>query len=114
MIYENELSNNTEQAQQLLLLLFPNLKVPVEQIFSLIQVIEKSGIDLDNTTIDEIMETVLFIRDTKINPIILQKVARGVHNILSGTGQGQIIIHINTESTSVQIRETDKPIETTV
>ena len=48
-----------------------------------------------------------YLKDTRVNVEILKKVIRGVYNIGLGTRVGRVIIHVNGQSTGVQIREDD-------
>lgn len=83
--YEEEVSHNNEQMEALFHALFPNLTVPSRVIY----------------------ETMLFLQETNVNPLVIPKVIRGVHNIMIGTGKGQVIIHVDKDKANVSIRETD-------
>jgi hypothetical protein len=83
--YETEVSHNNEQIGAMFNALFPNLTVPHQVIY----------------------ETMLFLQETKVNPLVIPKVIRGVHNVMIGTGKGQVIVHIDGDKANVSVRETD-------
>ena len=83
--YEEEVSHNNEQIGALFNALFPGLTVPHQVIY----------------------ETLLFLQETNVNPLVIPKVIRGVHNIMIGTGKGQVIIHVEGDKANVSIREND-------
>lgn len=74
--------------KQIVGMLFPDVSVPYEVI----------------------AEIIYYLQETRVNAEILPKVIRGVHNIMIGTGQGQVIIHIKTGKANVSIRETDREV----
>jgi hypothetical protein len=90
--YQYESQNNNTKMQTLLGQLFPELKVPYEYVFDILN----------------------FLSETNINARIIPKVIRGVHNLLSGTGRGQVIVHVLKDTTNVSIRENDESIKTTM
>ena len=81
--YEIERSNNDRIASNLFSQLFPDTLVPYEYIFELIK----------------------FLEETKVNARVLPQVIRGIHNLVIGTGKGQVIVHVQKELMNVQIRE---------
>lgn len=87
--YELEAENNNQKMGDLFAALFPGIEVPYEYLFELAQ----------------------FLAETRVNARILPRVIRGVHNILIGTGQGQVIVHVQGETMNVSIRETDQEIQ---
>lgn len=89
-IYEEEVSHNNEQIGAMFNALFPNLNVPHQVIY----------------------ETMLFLQETNVNPLVIPKVIRGVHNVMIGTGKGQVIVHIDGDKANVSVRETDVEFET--
>ncbi len=96
MTYEEELTNNNAEAQQLLAILFPQLKLSVDKTFALLESIEASGMDFGN-----------------VPPVLVSQVLRGVVNIMNGTGHGQVIVHVDPKTCSVQTRENQYPIDLT-
>lgn len=87
--YYNQLNNNNKKMQELFNQMFPDLSVPHEFIFQMLQ----------------------FLNETKVNAQILPRVIRGVNNILLGTGKGQVIVHVCKETMNVSIRETDEELK---
>ena len=87
--YNQQVINNNElimaKVEPLLRELFPNLDIPYKYIY----------------------QVLLFLEDTQVNPEVLPKVIRGIHNIVIGTGKGQVIIHVQGEISNVSVRETD-------
>lgn len=86
--YDVERENNDALAQNLLERLFPGVAVPYDLLF----------------------QTVAYLAETKVNPQILPRVIRAVHNITIGTGVGQVIVHVNKSVVNVSMRETDQEI----
>jgi hypothetical protein len=86
--YYGQLENNNQKMSDLFKGLFPDIEVPYEYLFELAD----------------------FLAETKVNARILPKVIRGVHNILIGTGKGQVIVHVQGEVMNVSVRETDEDI----
>jgi hypothetical protein len=62
------------------------------------------------TSFEEVFKVITYLEETKVNPEILPRVIRGVHNLLIGTGKGQVIIHINNNEANVEVRETGEKI----
>jgi hypothetical protein len=88
--YDQEKENNDKQMQKIMEQIFPGVSVPYEFIYQIIT----------------------FITETGVNAQILPKVIRGVYNVSIGTGQGQIVIHVNGDKVNVSVRETDSEIKT--
>jgi hypothetical protein len=86
--YDKQIEINNAKAEELLGQLFPELKLPREDIFNILS----------------------FLQETKVNAQILPKVIRGVYNLTIGTGKGQVIIYVKGETVNVQTRETDEDI----
>lgn len=86
--YDTQLEVNNSKAEELLNQLFPELKLPREDIFNILS----------------------FLQETKVNAQILPKVIRGVYNLTIGTGKGQVIVYVKGETVNVQTRETDDDI----
>ena len=62
--------------------------------------------------VGELVQIMSYLEETKVNPQLLPRIIRGVNNLMLGTGQGQVIIHVKKDMTNVQIRETDQQIKT--
>lgn len=89
MPYDIERNNNDQKIVCLFKELFPETLVPYEYIFDLVR----------------------FLEETRVNARVLPEVIRGIHNLIIGTGNGQVIIHVHTDKVSndssmnVQVRE---------
>jgi hypothetical protein len=87
--YQTERANNDTKVISLFKSLFPETPVPYEYIFDLVR----------------------FLEETRVNARVLPEVIRGIHNLVIGTGNGQVIVHVHTDkmsndsSMNVQIRE---------
>lgn len=90
--YNTQLAINNQKMEGLLKALFPDLKVPY----------------------DDVYRVLLFLEETQVNPQMLPKVIRGVHNIVVGTGKGQVIVHVQEETVNVSVREQDEELKTKV
>lgn len=88
--YDQQLANNNQVLETLLDQLFPNLTIPHENVYQILQY-------LDQTT---------------VNPEILPRVIRSVQNIILGTGQGEVLIHVRNDVMTVEARERDVQIST--
>lgn len=86
--YDQEAENNRQKAEELLKLLFPNLKVPYEFVYQIASYLEETG----------------------VNPQVVPRVIRSIYNITIGTGVGQVIVHVNKSVVNVSTRETDVEI----
>lgn len=91
--YQVQLSHNNKQAEGLFSALFP---------------------EINPTVIFETLNIVGYLQETKVNPLILPRVIRGIHNVMIGTGKGQVVIHVQGTMTNVSIRETDEELKTRV
>jgi hypothetical protein len=88
--YIIERSANDQKIAEIFSQLFPDTPVPYEFIFDIIRLLES----------------------TKVNARLLPEVIRGVYNLRTSTRRGQVIIHVNSELTNVQIRENSEAIPT--
>ena len=110
--YQGQLEHNNLQAEILLKSIFPGLKVPYEQVVGILQLLEAVELDPLLVPFDVIVRTLAYIQETKVNAELLPHVIRGVHNIRIGTGKGQVIIHVDKETSNVQIREQGWSVDT--
>lgn len=92
-IYLIEKDNNDKQMALLFSALFP---------------------DINEGLIYDIAKIASYLQETKVNPDLIPRVVRGVHNILIGTGKGQVILHVQKTMTNVSVRETDEEINTSM
>lgn len=90
--YQVETDNNQRKVQEVFGLLFPDLLVPCEYVY----------------------ETLKFLEETKINARVLPQVIRGIHNVIIGSGRGQVIVHVQKETMNVQIREQEEDLKTKI
>jgi hypothetical protein len=88
--YQAEAENNSQKVAQLLTMLFPDLDVPYESVYLIMA----------------------YLSETKVNAAVLPRVIRGVHNIMIGTGSGQVIVHVKGDMLNVQTREQDTELKT--
>ena len=88
--YTTERTNNDEKISALFASLFPETPVPYEFIFDVVRLLES----------------------TKVNARILPEVIRGIYNLRVSDHKGQVIIHVNSELTNVQIRENSETMKT--
>ena len=88
--YEEQSNHNNAQAAQLFAIIFP---------------------DIPEAMIYHVAKIVSYLSETKVNPDVLPRVIRGIHNILIGTGQGRVILHVQKNMTNVEVRETDGEIK---
>lgn len=91
--YEREVDSNGAQVTRMFALLYP---------------------DISDSLVYDIAKIASYLQETKVNPEILPRVIRGVHNILIGTGHGQVILHVQKKQTNISVRETDDEIKTTM
>ena len=89
-MYDLESDNNNKIASKMFEQMFPGTLVPYEYLFELIK----------------------FLETTKVNAQVLPQIVRGVHNIVIGTGRGQVIVHVQKESMNVQVREQGDDLNT--
>lgn len=91
-IYDIESDHNNDIASKLFDQMFPNTLVPYEYLFELVK----------------------FLETTKVNAQVLPQIVRGVHNIVIGTGRGQVIVHVQKENMNVQVREQGEELTTKI
>lgn len=91
--YLLEKDNNDERVAELFSTLFP---------------------DISEDLVYDIAKIASYLQETKVNPELIPRVVRGVHNILIGTGKGQVILHVQKTMTNVSVRETDEEINTSM
>lgn len=89
--YQAQVDNNNDRFAAMLISVFP---------------------DLDTDLMLQTFNVVSYLHETKVNAQILPRVIRGVHNIMIGTGMGQVVVHVQGESTNVSVRETDQELKT--
>lgn len=87
------IEDNTDRAVQLFTVLFP-------------------GLEPDPTILMEAIKIVGYIQTTQVNPAILPRVIRGIHNLMLGSGRGQVVIHVQGTMTNVSVKETDEELKT--
>lgn len=90
--YNTQLSINNEKMEGLLKAMFPDLLIPYDDVYQILIHLEETG----------------------VNPQVLPKVIRNIHNIVIGTGKGQVIVHVQGELTNVSMREQDEELKTKV
>jgi len=90
--YNTQLAINNEKMEGLLKAMFPDMIIPYEDVYQIL----------------------LFLEETQVNPQVLPKVIRAVHNIVIGTGKGQVIVHVQGELMNVSMREQDEEVKTKV
>jgi hypothetical protein len=88
--YDEVTNYNDKQAANLFAIIFPDIPEPM---------------------IYHVAKIVSYLSETQVNPDLLPRVIRGVHNILIGTGKGQVIVHVSKSTTNVSVRETDEEIK---
>lgn len=88
----NDDLHNIEQASQIFMTLFPDM----------------------GPRVNEMLQIMSYIEQTHVNPQVLPRVVRGIHNLMIGTGYGQVILHVKGDNVNVQIRETDGDLKTTL
>lgn len=88
--YSLETNHNNQRVTDLFSQIFPEALVPYQYVFEIID----------------------FLQQTKVNAQVLPQIIRGIHNLVIGTGRGQVIIHVNNETMNVQIREQGEEINT--
>jgi hypothetical protein len=88
--YDTQVENNNSHLTGVLDTLFPNLTIPHENVYKILQ----------------------YLDQTSVNPEILPRVIRSVQNIILGTGQGEVLIHVRKEAMTVEARERDVQIST--
>lgn len=84
--YQTQLDNNNEQFGRLISSIFP---------------------DLDHKLIMQTFEVVSYLQETKVNYQIIPRIIRGLHNIMIGTGHGQVVAHVQGELVNISVRESE-------
>ncbi len=92
-VYDVEKNNNDKKMIELFSVLFP---------------------DINHALVYDLAKIASYIQETKVNPELLPRVVRGVHNILIGTGKGQVVLHVQKTMTNVSVRETDEEMKSTM
>lgn len=90
--YNTQLAINNQKMEGMLKALFPDLQIPYEDVYQIL----------------------LFLEETQVNGAVLPKVIRNIHNIVIGTGKGQVIVHVQGDMVNVSMREQDEEIRTKV
>lgn len=90
--YNTQLTINNQKMETLLKAMFPDLNLPYEDIYQIL----------------------LFLEQTQVNAEVIPKVIRSIHNIVIGTGKGQVIVHVQGELMNVSMREQDEEVKTKV
>ena len=91
--YKKEIDSNGEKVSQMFALLYP---------------------DINDSLVYDIAKIASYLQETHVNPELLPRVIRGVHNIMIGTGKGQVILHVQKTMTNVSVRETDEEMKTSM
>lgn len=87
--YQVQNEENSKQIAAMFGTLFPNItKVPYDDIYNILA----------------------YLDQTSVNPQILPRVIRSVQNIMIGTGQGEVLVHVRGETLTVEARERDGEI----
>lgn len=90
--YENQQTNNDQKITALFNSLFPDSLIPYSYIFELVK----------------------YLEETRVNARVLPEVVRGIHNLIIGTGRGQVIVHVQKETMNVQTREQGDNLDTSL
>ena len=90
--YNTQLAINNQKMEGMLKAMFPDMQIPYEDIYQIL----------------------LFLEETQVNGAVVPKVIRAIHNIVIGTGKGQVIVHVQGDLLNVSIREQDEEIKTKV
>lgn len=90
--YNTQLAINNQKMEGLLRAMFPDLTIPYEDVYQIL----------------------LFLEETQVNGAVLPKIIRGIHNIVIGTGKGQVIVHVQGEMLNVSLREQDEEVKTKI
>lgn len=91
--YHQQAANNDSKITEMFEALFPDIPTPM---------------------VYDVARIVSYLSETQVNPQLLPRVIRGVHNILIGTGKGQVIVHVKETMTNVSVRETDEGIKAVI
>lgn len=87
--HEVQQQQNAAQIEQLFRVYFPNFP-------------------LFSVPLVEIIKIMAYLEQTGVNPEILPRVIRGVENIHLGSGEGEVIIHVRKNVTTLETREREK------
>src|SRR5437762_1284005 len=90
--YNTQLAINNQKMEGLLKAMFPDLLIPYADVYNILT----------------------FLEQTQVNAEVLPKVIRGIHNIVIGTGKGQVIVHVQQDMVNVSMKEQDEEIKTKV
>ena len=90
--YLIESNHNQRKIQELFNKLFPDLLTPPEYVYEILK----------------------FLEETQVNARVLPQIIRGIHNLVIGTGRGQVIVHVQKETMNVQIREQEEELKTKI
>jgi hypothetical protein len=88
--YQAQNENNSSQISVMFSQLFPNLTLSHDDIYHILS----------------------YLDQTSVNPQVLPRVIRSVQNIMIGTGQGEVLVHVRGETLTVEARERDGTIST--
>ena len=69
--------------------------------------------DIQDDMVYEVARITSYLYQTSVNPDILPRVIRSVFNIMSGTGEGQVIIHVRKGLMTLEAKEHEGEIKTT-
>lgn len=87
--YQVQSEENNKQIVQMFSVLFPNItRVPYDDLYNILS----------------------YLDQTSVNPQVLPRVIRSVQNIMIGTGQGEVLVHVRGETLTVEARERDGSI----
>lgn len=88
--YTMERSTNDQKIIQLFSQLFPDTPVPYEYIFDLVRMLEQ----------------------THVNARIIPEVINGIYSINLNKKRGQVIVHVQEDTSNVQIRQNSETMRT--
>ena len=87
--YEAQQAENAKQAVAMFKVLFPQFPVLA-------------------VPMDEVIKIMMYLEETSVNPEILPRVIRGIYNIHLGSGEGDVIIHVRKNVTTMETREREE------
>lgn len=87
--YLAEQENNNAKVQQMMEIMFPDIGVPFDYIY----------------------QTMSFLQETQVNAEVLPRVIRGVNNLILGTGEGEVVIHVRGNVLTVETKEREGSIK---
>lgn len=88
--YEYQVEHNNERVEKLFEQIFPGVSVPYAYIYQIVS----------------------FLQETNVNPQALPRIIRGIHNITLGTGEGEVVVHVRKQTTTIEVKERDGEIKT--